>query len=309
MSPLPLGVLRLAVAAIGLVQVLILWPSLLQLYGNFGFVQWSILELASDEGIPSIGKLSVVLADYGIESASVVRAVFALYTLALVGLAVGWYARAAAVIAWALHALTVNSGYVSLYGVDTMLHIALFYLIWMPVGTAISIDAYRARREATPTTAAGLSLRVLQVHLCLIYLNTGLAKTGGDQWWSGEALWRALMQPQFSTFDYSWLSGVPWLPRLAGWSVIVVELGYPLLIWPRRTRRLWLGAVVLLHLGIALFMGLWLFSSIMLVLNICAFGGLESKRERQLSAEPTTTLPGSRAGARGSPLRAGADGG
>ena len=270
--PEPLAALRIAVCAIGLLQVVVLWPYLLQLYGNFGFVQWAILETATDTWLPSIGKFSLLLDRWGIESSATVRLVFLLYAASLVGMLVGWHTRAFAVAAWATHTLTVNSGYISLYGVDTMLHIVLFYFVWMPVGDAWSLDQRLGRTAARSSVASGLSLRVLQLHLCIVYLNTGLAKAMGEQWWSGEAIWRALMQPQFAQLDYSWLAHVPWLAAALGWGTIVLELGYPIAIWPRLTRPLWLGGVLLLHLGVGLLMGLWLFSLVMIFLNACAFG-------------------------------------
>src|SRR6516225_2020642 len=115
-------------------------------------------------------------------------------------------------------------------------------------------------------------MRSLQLHLCIIYLNTGLAKAIGPQWWTGEAIWRAVMQPQFAILDHSWLESFPWLAQLAFWVVMVVEVGYALFIWPAKTRRIWLVATIGLHLGIMLNMGLLMFSIMMIAMNLCAFG-------------------------------------
>jgi hypothetical protein len=270
--PHPLAFFRVGVALLGVTQVLVLWPYLLQLYGNFGFIQWAVVEAESEVWLPSIGKLCLALQPYGVSSAASVYGVFTLYLLALAGLLAGWRTRLCGVGAWLLHSLTVNSGLGSLYGMDTMLHICLFYCAWMPVGDAFSLDARRGRRSPAPSFAANLGKRALQLHLCLIYLNTGLAKAGGEQWYNGEAIWRAVMQPQFAVFDMSWLADAPRLAMLAAWATLAVELGYPLLIWPRRTRALWVASTVGLHLGIGLLMGLWLFSLMMVVMNFAAFG-------------------------------------
>jgi hypothetical protein len=111
----------------------------------------------------------------------------------------------------------------------------------------------------------------MQIHLCVIYLAAGLEKALGRPWWSGEAIWQAVTQPVFRTFDLSWLARYPWIPMLAGWSTLVVEIGYAFLIWPRRTRKLWCMATVGLHLGLGLFMGLVFFSSVMILLTGCLF--------------------------------------
>jgi hypothetical protein len=271
-QPHPLAFFRVAVSLIGLVQVLIITPYLLQLYGNFGFIQWALIEASSDTWLPSLGKLCLFLYPFGISSSVCVYGVFALYGLSLGGLLVGWQTHLMAGLAWILHGLTVNSGFFSLYGVDTMLHICLFYTVWMPVGKSFSIDQFYRKQPVSPSFMANLSLRVLQAHLCIIYLDAGLSKMQGIQWWNGEAIWRAMMQPQFSVFDVSWLANWPWLAMVICWGTLLIEFGYPFLIWHPKTRPFWVAATLMLHLGIGLFMGLWLFALIMMVLTFTAFG-------------------------------------
>ncbi len=55
-------------------------------------------------------------------------------------------------------------------------------------------------------------------------------------------------------------------------SVCILETGYPLFIWLRRTRLIWLLSVLAMHVGIGLTIGMYLFAFIMVVLNIAAFG-------------------------------------
>ena len=280
--PYPLGFFRVGVSLLAIVQVVALWPNLLQLYGNFGFIQWTVVETGADLWVPSIGKLSVLLQPYGISSTTCVYSVFVLYVLSLLGLLIGWKARLFGVCAWLLHGLTVNSGYISLYGVDTMLHICLFYCAWMPVGDAFTLRHWLGREKVVPSFMARLSLRTLQLHLCIIYFSTGLAKIRGIQWRNGEAIWRAVMQPQFSVFDMSWLASIPMIPKMAAWSIVVLELGYVVFIWPRRTRPLWVVGILMLHLGIGLVMGLWMFATIMIIMNIAGFGFNLLPQARQL---------------------------
>ena len=73
----------------------------------------------------------------------------------------------------------------------------------------------------------------MQFHLCVIYLAAGLDKAMGRQWWNGEAIWQTVSQPIFGTFELSRLARLSWIPRFAGWSTLVVEIGYVFFIWPR----------------------------------------------------------------------------
>jgi hypothetical protein len=112
----------------------------------------------------------------------------------------------------------------------------------------------------------------LQIHLCLIYFFSGLAKSLGSGWWDGSNLWRALLRPPFNVIDPAMLVRWKYFFPVAGVLICLVEIGYPLFIWPKRTRQTWLCLVIAMHLGIAVTMGMYLFALIMIVLNVAAFG-------------------------------------
>src|SRR5439155_11554901 len=103
------------------------------------------------------------------------------------------------------------------------------------------------------------------------YFASGVEKAVGEQWRSGEAIWQALMQPALGQLDFSWLAAVPWVAQLACWSTLIIEIGYAVLVWPRRTRTPWAVATIGLHVGIAGFMGLVSFSAVMAGLTLSAF--------------------------------------
>ena len=277
--------LRLALASLALIQLAALWPHLLSLYGNFGFVQWALVEEGNNVWVPSIGKVALVLAGWGVPSTTTVHLLFGLYGASLVGLLVGYRTRVFAVLAWITHSVTLNSGFFSLYGVDTMMHILFFYLVFSPAGARWSIDAHLGRVSPSPSTGARIAQRLVQLHLCIIYLNTGLAKASGEQWRNGEAIWRAVMQPQFNVFDFSWLTAHPQVAAAVGWSVVLLEIGYAALIWIPATRRLALASILLMHVGIAITLQLWLFSAVMIAFNLAAFGlSLPARRARPSAA-------------------------
>jgi predicted DCC family thiol-disulfide oxidoreductase YuxK len=152
-----------------------------------------------------------------------------------------------------------------------MLLIALFYSLFMPMGREWSVD--RALQAGKPLPAADASYCVLmfRLHICIIYAASAFSKAVGEQWWSGDALWRALSLPQFAQFDPQPLLAAPWLLVAASFATITCQLLYPVLVWT----RLRVPIVVLaelMHLGIAIFLGLWLFSTMMIALNTAAFG-------------------------------------
>ncbi|SET23865.1 hypothetical protein [Stigmatella erecta] len=271
-SPHPLGAFRIGVALILLAQTWMLSDSALALFGSKGLIQWAISEPMAAPWLPRVGTLAPVLQRFGLSADECVYGVGVLYVLSLVGLLLGWRTRLSAFVAWLTHTTLINSGGMFAYGVEIFAHISLAYCVIMPVGSAFSLDVKAGRESDAPSPLATLALRVLQFHLCLVYLSTGVEKALGQQWQDGEALWKALMQPLYGQFDFAWMASVPLLTKLVTWSTLVIEIGYPLFVWPRQTRLLWVALTLGLHLGIGLLMGLWLFSGIMAVLTFSVFG-------------------------------------
>jgi hypothetical protein len=78
------------------------------------------------------------------------------------------------------------------------------------------------------------------------------------------------------------------------WFTLVFEIGYAFFIWRPKGRRLFLFAALLLHGGIALFMGLKTFALMMLVLNMSFLTRDEVERFLALvwrSSPPKTEVP------------------
>jgi hypothetical protein len=187
-------------------------------------------------------------------------------------LLIGLFSRPAAITAWLMHLCAVNSGGLLSYGMDNFTTIGLFYLMLSPLPDRFSLDARFWRSRTKDPQIVGFFRRVLQFHVCAIYFFGGVAKCIGPGWWDGSSLWRALTRPPFNIISpetiTSWKTLLPFL----GISVCILETGYPLFIWLRRTRLIWLLCVLAMHISIALTMGMYLFAFIMIVLNLAAFG-------------------------------------
>ncbi|MCY1044125.1 hypothetical protein OV208_22600 [Corallococcus sp. bb12-1] len=287
----PLAVFRIGVASLLLVQAWTLAGSLPELFGERGLVPSSVSGPMASPWVPRLDAVAGALAPLGISQAAGVQGLAFLYVVALVGLLLGVRTRLSAVAAWVVHTVLMNSGNFFAYGVETFAHISLFYCAVMPVGEAFSRDVSTGRLSGAPSAAATLSLRVLQMHLCIIYATTGVEKAVGPVWQDGTALWEVLMQPQYGQFDFAWLASVPWVVKLATWGTLVVEVGYPVFVWPQRTRGLWVLMTLGMHLGIAVMMGLWLFSGMMSVLTFAAFGWTLFAEALRARARAAVVLP------------------
>jgi hypothetical protein len=140
-----------------------------------------------------------------------------------------------------------------------------------PLPDRRALDAILWASPAADPKVLGLFRLLLQLHLCIIYFFGGLTKALGAGWWNGESLWRALTRSPFDVLPPDLVVQVAtFLPPL-GIAVWVVELAYPLMIWPHRTRAVWLVLTCGMHVGIGAAMGMYLFALVMIVLNVAAF--------------------------------------
>jgi hypothetical protein len=264
-SPRPLEGLRVGLPLLLLLHLVWISDDVLSLHGSRGIIPWELTDLLRDPWVPGLPTLAGALTPLGISPQTAIVLLLSCYAGSLLALALGIHARLSAFLAWGLHLSLVTSGAASFYGVDQLANTFLFYLLVFPTGRAWT---FQSRREKLVPVGV---LRVMQAHLCAIYLGAGLFKAMGRQWWNGEAIWQTVCQPAFCTFDLTALARHAWIPTLAGWGTLAVELGYPFLVWPRRTRKAWCLATIGLHLGVALFMGLVFFSSVMILLTCCLF--------------------------------------
>jgi hypothetical protein len=108
----------------------------------------------------------------------------------------------------------------------------------------------------------------MQIHLCIIYLFSGLGKAMGETWWDGSAMWLAVANFEYQSIDLTWLAGYPELLSLLAHVTVAWELSYPALVWPRLPRPLVVAMSVPIHLGIALFLGMMTFGLAMIIANL-----------------------------------------
>jgi hypothetical protein len=222
--------------------------------------------------IPRLGWLVMLTARTGFSESTALSIVWWVLLFAGCCLLIGFLSRASAILAWFVHLCAAESGGFVSYGVDNFLTIGLFYLMLSPLPDRYSLDQRWRKLPPKNPHLLGFFCRVLQVHLCLIYFFGGLAKCLGSGWWDGSNLWRALIRPPFNLIAPEMLIRLKYLFSVAGIVISLLEISYPVFIWNRKTRGIWLVAICAMHVGIGLTMGMYLFAFIMVVLNIAAFG-------------------------------------
>lgn len=177
----------------------------------------------------------------------------------------GWRTRVNGVLLYLLVLSIHHRNVATNSGPDNLLLVMLFYLMLSPCGAAYSLDARRETRRRG-TLAEPLILpwaqRLVQLQLCLIYLDTAMLKCNGSSWLGGTALHYVFHNREMGRLDLSWLTQFPILINVLTVAALLAEFALAFLLWFRATRP-W-----------AIFVGLALHGGILFVVNVPLFGEL-----------------------------------
>lgn len=276
----PLAALRISIALLLLYESWKLAPHLDLLFGDRGILQAHLMTVITGPVIP------YWLSNAGYSASDFLKGLECVHVLAALWFLVGFQTRAATIILFLTEMTFVNSGYLSSYGVHRYLHIFLFLLVFFPANGAWSIDLWRRGRSRPVTALNTFGLRYLQLFFLATYVNAGVSKMFGEDWWTGSAIWEVLNSPEFAYFDFTWLAQVPWLTVVFAWGTLVIETFYIFAVWIPRLRLPWVLGIMGLHLGIALFVGLQLFGYGMMLFNLALFLVPVSQRVFQRENRP-----------------------
>jgi hypothetical protein len=232
-----------------------------------------------------------------VESPSAIWAIHILALAVFFLLLIGCATRLVALLSFLLTLSYCHRLPGAMFGLDQVNAMLAMYLMLGSSGDVYSVDAaWRRRQRATALSrkstdlrvSTNIAIRLIQVHLCIVYLFGGITKLKGTMWWDGSAVWFALANQEYQTVDLTWLGQWPWLIALMTHLTVFWETFYPVLIWPRLTRPVMLIMAVAVHGGIALFLGMSTFGLAMLIGNLAFIAPerIESLISRWFGAKP-----------------------
>ncbi|HEV2973304.1 MAG TPA: HTTM domain-containing protein [Pirellulales bacterium] len=188
-------------------------------------------------------------------------------------LTVGLFSRTMSVLAYLITVSYANRVPLAWFGLDDINALLAMYLMVGPSGAAFSLDRLWARGRAGPPLAvqpsvgANLAIRLIQIHMCIVYLFSAMGKLTGESWWAGSAIWLSVGNLEYQSLDMTWLAGHLLLVNFLTHATVFWELSYCVLVWPRLLRPLVIAMAVPIHLGIAVALGMPTFGLVMLIGN------------------------------------------
>ncbi|MCA9133588.1 MAG: hypothetical protein KDA45_10555, partial [Planctomycetales bacterium] len=112
-------------------------------------------------------------------------------------MAVGCFSRLTTPLAWWMTLMVCHRMTGALFGLDQIVVMLAMYLSFSQCGSVWSVDASLPavgrrlpawlRPSSQPSVANNVVTRLLQLHLCIIYLFGGLGKMRGEMWYDGSA--------------------------------------------------------------------------------------------------------------------------
>ncbi len=188
-------------------------------------------------------------------------------------LVVGYRTRTVAVGSWVLLASLQFRNYLVLNGGDTVLLVALFVALFLPLGERWSLDALAARRTSSarrggdrPTpTVFGFGTAALLSQVVLVYATNAVFKHRSDAWTGGVAIPNVYQVDRFTALFGEYIAAFPGLLEALNYGWLALLIASPLLVVATGRRRgALVGAFATAHVGMYLTLDLGFFPHAML---------------------------------------------
>ncbi len=223
---------------------------------------WAIFDVLFPKGNPTLFDASYVV-----------------FLLLIVAFTLGWRTAWVTPVMWFfLTSLQTNATFLT-NGGDNLLRIVLPFMFFMRLSAHFSLDALRIRRRGAratrvpdwlSATAHNTGAVICGIQIIAVYVVSGLWKLQGDDWINGSALYYALNLETYRVLpglsDLAW-QVTPFVFAITFLSVWV-QVAFPVMLLWRPSRVFALLFLMGMHTGIAILLGLWPFSLVMIGLDM-----------------------------------------
>ncbi|HEY4033087.1 MAG TPA: hypothetical protein VGL94_03880 [Ktedonobacteraceae bacterium] len=144
---------------------------------------------------------------------------------------------------------------------DTLTILVLIYMLFLlPHRAKFSSGQFRVWLH-------NIGVLAIIFQLVVVYFTSGLAKADGDWWQQGVAMYYISQVQWFMLPSSHTLFINPWIVTIATYGPMVYQLLFPIAIISR-VKLPWILLGILLHVGIAVFMAMVSFSTVMIGLEL-----------------------------------------
>ena len=259
-KPTPVALFRILYGLLNIANLALLRPDWLTWYGPHAFMSVQTMQRLSSGARINLFVL-IPQTDFA------VNAFFWVFMACAVSLTVGYMTRFSGVAVFVCLISMHERNLYILNGVDVVMRVTGFFLMFAPSGGALSVDRLRriwaGREGAEVPLHSPWAQRMIQIQVSVIYLSTVGLKLLGKTWRNGTAIYYVVRLNAFRRFPVPFSNNM-FLIHFFTWSTLVVEFAIGALVWVASLRYAVLIAATLLHLFIEYSMNLPLFELMMM---------------------------------------------
>jgi len=150
---------------------------------------------------------------------------------------------------------------------DLLIRIILGLMIFSPAGHKFSLDAKFAKLKGKVISGmhAPWVHRLIQLQIAVVYISTIIAKSHGNTWIDGSAVYYSTRLTDFERFTVPLFLDWMWSIKFMTWSALIVEFSLGTLIFIDELRRPLIIIGIFFHLGIEYMMAIPTFEWLMIV--------------------------------------------
>ena len=187
---------------------------------------------------------------------------------------VGWKARWTGICLYVLTWSFFHRNPMLVFGGEKLLLATFPYALLLNTSTVLAVERAQPRhpdlsRDSFAALFHNVGVFCIMAQLSIAYATAGLAKLAGVLWRDGTAVRLVLQTPEFSLPGITEaLADGDLLVRALTYATSAFELGFPLLVWSKRTRWIAQLGAVTFHVAVGALMGLALFALQALVFQL-----------------------------------------
>ncbi|MFT5819509.1 MAG: hypothetical protein ACI8ZM_000733 [Crocinitomix sp.] len=174
--------------------------------------------------------------------------------------------RLTAVLLYFVTANLFIKGYLMFTGGEALISLLLFYLMFIHISVKKKSDKVSPVNFDLQNVLNNTFYWVILIQICLLYFFSNFYKLLDPYWLNGEALMHISKVDAFSgPVMHAVFAENPTLSMIGTYTVLVYQGLFPVLVWFKRIKIPFLAIGVILHLGIAIGMGIFTFGVLMIL--------------------------------------------
>lgn len=295
-SPTAIGVFRILVGFLTLINLLIIASGFPDWFGEKSFVPLKAADLYNDNIGTRVGLFGLERALHidpqlpirplrinllsGVENPTLIAIFLGVVILAAILTTIGLWSKLSSIVL-AIGVVTINhrNGLI-LNGGDTILRMCLLYLALSPCGLACSADRliglWKGKIGPEPPQVSLWAQKLIQYNVAVLYFMTFWLKFGqGDMWRNFTATYYASHLGEFRRFWMPEFVNQPPMIYFTSFATLAIELALATLVFYKPARKAVLISGLALHASLEYSLNIPLFQFLVTAPYICFYAGEE----------------------------------